>query len=281
MSTITHATAVSALILSLGACVSPAITALEMAPPASDPFARALSQEYLAFARIEKTDMLDLKDYPHFAEKGLKAATATIQNPAPVDLEDWSVPAAKQRRLRQARNRLAARLSNGADGTLPVTAARAQASFDCWVEQAEEGDQPVDIAACRDRFNSAMARVDAVTRLPNAVFFDLDSAALGDAARKVVATMAAKAIHLSAPRVTVQGHADQSGSTAYNLRLSLRRADVVRDALVDAGYPAARIAVSAAGESRPRATTSSRARIRGVNRENRRVELVFQPYETW
>jgi OmpA-OmpF porin, OOP family len=279
MFSIAHATVVSMVILGLGACASPAITALENAPPPANPFALALSQEYLAFARTEKTEMFDLKDFPYFAEKGLAVATATAQEatPGPVDPGDWSLPAERQRRLHNARNRLASRLSNGADNDAPALAANAQVSFDCWVEQAEEGDQPTHIAACRDQFNSAMARADAPSGPPRAVFFALDSAALDANARKTVTAIAAKAIHLAAPRLTIQGHADQSGTATHNLGLSLRRADAVRAALIGAGFPATRIAVSAAGESRPRTVTPNSAALR----ENRRVELIFQPYETW
>jgi OmpA-OmpF porin, OOP family len=279
MFSIAHATMVSAVILGLAACASPTITALENAPPPANPFAHALSQEYLAFARIEKAEMFDLKDFPYFAEKGLAVATNSAQDatPGPVDPADWDLSTERQRRLHNARNRLASRLSNGADDDAPTLAADAQVSFDCWVEQAEEGDQPTHIAACRDQFNSAMARADAPSGPPRAVFFAHDSAALDANARKTITAMASKAIHLSAPRVTIQGHADQSGAAAHNLRLSLRRADTVRAVLIEAGFPAARIAVSAAGESRPRTATPNNAPLR----ENRRVELIFQPYETW
>ena len=39
--------------------------------------------------------------------------------------------------------------------------ARAQAQFDCWVEQAEEGHQTDHIAVCRTGFLNAMLDVDA------------------------------------------------------------------------------------------------------------------------
>ena len=122
-----------------------------------------------------------------------------------------------------------------------------------------------------------MARADAPSGPPRAVFFAHDSATLDATAHKTIMAMARKAMHLSAPRVTIQGHADQSGPAAYNLQLSLRRADAVRAALIDAGFPEARVAVSAAGESRPRTLMRDSAALR----ENRRVELTFQPYETW
>jgi OOP family OmpA-OmpF porin len=43
----------------------------------------------------------------------------------------------------------------------PHMSARAQAQFDCWVEQAEEGHQTDHIAVCRTGFLNAMLDVDA------------------------------------------------------------------------------------------------------------------------
>jgi OmpA-OmpF porin, OOP family len=266
----------------LAGCASPTMTALENAlettPPAADPFARALSNEYHDVARFEKSQMLDLKDYPYFAEKGLIAATAdTATTPLPADPRDWSLNAYDQRRLRAARHRLAAKLANGADTALPKSAAGAQVSYDCWVEQQEEGYQPDDIAACRDRFNQSMTKIDALKAPPRAVFFPLDSAWLDRQARNTVKQMAAKAIRLKAPRVTIQGHTDRTGSAAHNVRLSLRRADEVRAVLIAEGVAPERIAVSAAGESRLRTPTRDNV----AHRDNRRVELTFQQYEKW
>jgi outer membrane protein OmpA-like peptidoglycan-associated protein len=41
------------------------------------------------------------------------------------------------------------------------------------------------------------------------------------------------------PKIEVDGHTDTVGSEAYNMRLLIRRADVVRDALVALGAPPA------------------------------------------
>src|SRR3546814_7288426 len=51
--------------------------------------------------------------------------------------------------------------STRTDTLFPYTtlfrSAEAQVAFDCWMEQQEENFQPDDIAACRDRFEAAMA----------------------------------------------------------------------------------------------------------------------------
>lgn len=72
--------------------------------------------------------------------------------------------------------------------------------------------------------------------------------------------------------VIVAGNTDNVGTDAYNMKLSRRRADAVRDFLIKGGIPAKRIRVEAFGESKPVAsndTADGRA-------QNRRVELNLQ-----
>lgn len=69
----------------------------------------------------------------------------------------------------------------------------------------------------------------------------------------------------------VVGYTDTSGSPAANRRLAQRRADRVRQALIDAGVPAAEIRTEALGENDPAVTTGD-----GVKEErNRRVVVTM------
>jgi outer membrane protein OmpA-like peptidoglycan-associated protein len=73
---------------------------------------------------------------------------------------------------------------------------------------------------------------------------------------------------------SVDGHADAVGSDAYNLRLSIARANSVRDELVRNGVWSDMLVVRGFGESRPVAsnlTASGRARNRRVE-VNRKVD---------
>ncbi len=85
------------------------------------------------------------------------------------------------------------------------------------------------------------------------------------------------------PQLHVQltGHASLEGTDAYNLALSRRRAEAIRDALVTEGIAASRIQILALGEFAPAVPEpqgvpyspfSSLERIRNLNR---RVEVVF------
>lgn len=66
-------------------------------------------------------------------------------------------------------------------------------------------------------------------------------------------------------RLLITGHTDSSGSEAYNLRLSLERAESIRTALVSLGINAGRIETSGAGSSQPIQSNES-ATGRALNR---------------
>jgi OmpA-OmpF porin, OOP family len=104
------------------------------------------------------------------------------------------------------------------------------------------------------------------------VFFDWDRADLTARAREIIAEAASNAGRVQATRIEVAGHADRSGSPAYNQRLSQRRADAVAAELVARGISRSEISVSAYGESRPLVPTADGVR----EPQNRRVEIVLR-----
>ena len=75
----------------------------------------------------------------------------------------------------------------------------------------------------------------------------------------------------SVSRVALTGHADRSGSDKYNMALSLKRANAVKDQLVKQGIPADQISVVGKGESEPLVATPDGVR----EPQNRRVEIVL------
>ena len=76
----------------------------------------------------------------------------------------------------------------------------------------------------------------------------------------------------SVTRIAVTGHTDTSGAPAYNMALSLRRANAVKDQLVREGVAAAAIAVTGRGETQLLVQTGDNVR----EPQNRRVEIVLQ-----
>ena len=81
------------------------------------------------------------------------------------------------------------------------------------------------------------------------VFFGFDKSNLTTEAEKVVSEAAVAAKQDGAATVVVVGHADTSGSPEYNQRLSERRANVVRGALVKQGIDGGKITAGGRGET--------------------------------
>jgi peptidoglycan-associated lipoprotein len=91
------------------------------------------------------------------------------------------------------------------------------------------------------------------------VFFDYDSAAIRPDAQAVVAANAKALGQRQNLNITIEGHADERGSTEYNLALGDERANAVKSALVAAGVNASRINVISYGKEKPVCTESNEA----------------------
>lgn len=81
------------------------------------------------------------------------------------------------------------------------------------------------------------------------VYFEWDRSNLNDAAMATIDQAVARARECNVTGTVIVGHTDTSGSTAYNIGLSERRASVVRDALVARGMAGASMSMQARGES--------------------------------
>ncbi len=80
------------------------------------------------------------------------------------------------------------------------------------------------------------------------VFFGFNKSNLTPEAARVVSDAAAAAKEFGSASISIVGHTDTSGSNQYNLRLSMRRAQSVKDGLVDNGIPASAVSTSGRGE---------------------------------
>ncbi|MBV8185682.1 MAG: OmpA family protein [Alphaproteobacteria bacterium] len=104
------------------------------------------------------------------------------------------------------------------------------------------------------------------------VFFDWDRSNLSQQALSTIQQAANAFKAKGNARITATGHTDTSGPEAYNMALSLRRANAVKDALVREGVPATAISVVGKGETQPLVQTADGVR----EPQNRRVEIVLQ-----
>jgi outer membrane protein OmpA-like peptidoglycan-associated protein len=71
--------------------------------------------------------------------------------------------------------------------------------------------------------------------------------------------------------VSIEGHTDSRGSEAFNIELSQKRADSVRQALIERGVPASQLQSVGLGEEFPIASNETDA----GRQQNRRVEIII------
>lgn len=107
------------------------------------------------------------------------------------------------------------------------------------------------------------ALIGGVAAADTNVHFGFDSAALSPSAHQALEQFASKALS-SGQAIVLDGHADPTGSSAYNVGLSLRRAEAVRDQLVKLGIESDRIVIASFGEDAP---------LGGSYAQERRVSL--------
>lgn len=260
------------------------------APQSPSTFDQALASDYADYANSLHQDN-NYVDVDYFSRKGLAAAKGTSVPPEDQSrfLIPLEVPDQFRSQLADGRGRLVKALDGGAAERAPGVAARAQVSYDCWVNGMEDNWQAASNGACRKQFETAMAQLEnrraAVTE-PSAataaapstareyrVYFDFNQAQLGPDAQKILDRIAQQAKQDPKLHVVLVGKADRTGSDAYNLTLSQRRADAVRQLLVQAGVPDSNIDARWVGEREPPVPTAQGVR----EPRNRVVEIAQQP----
>jgi peptidoglycan-associated lipoprotein len=104
------------------------------------------------------------------------------------------------------------------------------------------------------------------------VFFAFDSWKLTESAKRALEAdgqwLKANVNHA----ITIEGHCDERGTQAYNLVLGEKRAQAVRNYLIDLGVDPRRLAVTSYGKDRP----FCREHNEECYRQNRRGHLVLR-----
>jgi outer membrane protein OmpA-like peptidoglycan-associated protein len=101
--------------------------------------------------------------------------------------------------------------------------------------------------------------------------FEFDKADLRPEDRELLSRVAGILLSSQDYTVSVNGHTDDVGSDVYNQKLSERRAQAVRDYLVQAGVPQDVLSVTGHGKSLPLVRSPTDA----ARAKNRRVELAI------
>lgn len=136
-------------------------------------------------------------------------------------------------------------------------------------KSVEEAEQPSGMR--EDQLEAeAAAREAAGTSFANeSVHFAFDSSLLSEQAQQILHNKAEYLRSYSDVRVTVEGHCDERGTEAYNIALGERRAESVKNFLVDLGIGANRLNTISYGEERPIAVEQNEASWA----KNRRAEF--------
>jgi peptidoglycan-associated lipoprotein len=92
---------------------------------------------------------------------------------------------------------------------------------------------------------------DFVVNVGDRVFFETDRTTLTPQARETLNRQAQWLRQYPQYAVTIEGHADERGTREYNLGLSARRAEVVRDYIVSQGIQGSRLRTVSYGKERP------------------------------
>jgi peptidoglycan-associated lipoprotein len=92
---------------------------------------------------------------------------------------------------------------------------------------------------------------DFVINVGDRVYFDTDAYEVREDATGVLNNQAAWLVRYPNVQIRIEGNADERGTREYNLALGSRRANSVRDYLVQHGVAAARIATISYGKERP------------------------------
>ncbi len=205
------------------------LEAARNAGPPAGAFGAALQQEYIAIAQIE----LDEYDFEHADTFALKAiAAANGEDVQPEDPGDWTLSRDLAGQFYAARGQLLLALDNNGRTAAPGDAAQAQAMFDCWIQEQElanEGHQPEDIAACREAFEAALARVQEAIAEPEPmaeapppapeppardylVYFDFDKTDIRTDAASILDRVAEAVVELGSGEVSLTGFTDTAGT---------------------------------------------------------------------
>lgn len=110
-----------------------------------------------------------------------------------------------------------------------------------------------------------------VLTLGSDVLFDLDKYELREGAQRTIDRIAEFLMEYEDRQVLVEGFTDSTGARDYNMRLSERRANSVRDGLVRRGVDERRIRTRGYGPDYPVATNATQA----GRQLNRRVEVII------
>jgi len=142
------------------------------------------------------------------------------------------------------------------------------------LREALAASEAANVRRVKEAVASSEARGDQrvndvlIATFKSEVLFDFDSATLKPGAYGEIARVATVLKKYPQTTIRVEGHTDTRGNEIYNQGLSKKRADAVRDTLIQQGVEASRIESEGYGETQP---------VSSDDALNRRVTIVIKP----
>ena len=130
----------------------------------------------------------------------------------------------------------------------------------------EQATQGTNVEVTRTQDNQLKINI------PNDISFDVGSAAIKPQLRAVLDPFVSSLQGDPSAQITIVGHTDSTGSDAFNNKLSIERADSVRDYIVTRRVAAGRDATAGRGDREPIADNNTEA----GRAKNRRVEIFLR-----
>jgi len=240
-------------------------------------FQEYLLNEYKIKATFEAEEMHDWNSAKLYSEKALKSLETDKIYPEEVSY--WKLPDENVEEITIAYDNLMS-IYNDAKVIDPMNLAKAISSLDCWSEQQEENWQTWDINSCKEDFLKTMHNIyekiaseekiidnnDQISKLENTtsddvtivtknktnevmqiIYFDFDKYNLSNVSKNKIKSFIIKN-GSQINEYLVIGHTDTKGSKNYNLSLSIKRAEVVKEILIDYGIKSSSIKILGRGE---------------------------------
>ncbi len=265
----------------------------------SNSFQEHLLNEYKKRATFEAEEMHDWNSAKLYSEKALKSIeTDEIY---PEEISYWKLPEKNIDEITIAYDNLMT-IYKDAKRIDPFNLARAISSLDCWSEQQEENWQTWDIDNCKNDFLNAMHDIyekisiqkdeletsnkkennlknetkDEVTivtknkneELMQIIYFDFDEFNLSELSKQKIKLFLDNYSN-AIEEYLVVGHTDTKGTKNYNFSLSIKRAEVVKEILVNYGINQSSIKILGKGEESLAVNTPDNTK----QPANRRVEI--------
>ncbi len=287
------------LLIFLGGCSASykQLSTMENKEPKN--FQEHLLSEYKKRASFEAEEMHDWNSAKLYSEKALKSLkTDEIY---PEEISYWKIPEENINEIKIAYDNLMT-IYKDAKSIDPFNLARAISSLDCWSEQQEENWQTWDINNCKNDFLKAMHNIyekistqeneqessnnkdnnleneikDEVTivtknenkELMQIIYFDFDQFNLSEVSKDKIKKFLNNYGSVINEYLVV-GHTDTKGTNKYNLSLSIKRAEVVKEILINYGINQSSIKILGKGEETLAVNTPDDTK----QPANRRVEI--------